>query len=84
MSFPLLERELIDRGFFAQFLQKVFCQQLYPDRSTFEVIVPSDLTAQFESLFDALGDRTVPIRATSNQKFSLGPTLQEYNAKKFV
>lgn len=81
MTFPLLERDLISNGFFAQFLRNVLMKHLYPDRSVVDVLVPKDLIAQFVPLLDALGNGIVPIRATTNGARTREEcaALQEYN-----
>lgn len=81
MTFPLLERDLISSGFFAQFLQSVFMKHLYPDRGVFDVIVPTDLFAQFIPLLKALGNGLVPVRATTSGARTREEcaALQEYN-----
>lgn len=82
VRFPLLERELFGQGFFAEFLRRIFCNKIYPDRRNFELVIPKDLKKTFGGFLKALGDHKLPIWAVNSSTLSdveLASDVLEYN-----
>lgn len=85
MRFPLLERCLIERGFFDHFIRRVFFKQMHPDRNEIHLVIPSELKARFAEVFDVMCERDLPVRpvnTNSQSDLAFRQAVVDYNSSR--